>query len=51
MMETVVMGGVCEQLPDRRFTWNVAKACFDNAPDANALLKSNYRAGWELKGL
>ena len=51
MMESVVMGGVCEQLPDRRFTWNAAKACFDNAPDANAFLKSGYRAGWELPGL
>ena len=51
MMESVVMGGVCEQLPDRRLTWNAAKACFDNAPDANALLKSGYRAGWELPGL
>ncbi len=51
MMEAVVMGGVCEQLPDRRFTWNVAKSCFDDAPDANALLKSSYRDGWKLAGL
>jgi len=51
MMESVVMGGVCEQLPGRRFNWNVAKGCFDDAPDANALLKSGYRDGWKLAGL
>ncbi len=51
MMETVIMGAVCEQLPDRRFTWNTAKSSFDNAPDANALLKSSYRDGWTLAGL
>lgn len=51
MMESVVMGGVCEQLPDRRLTWNAAQGCFENAPDANALLKSAYRDGWTLAGL
>lgn len=48
MMESVLMGAVCEQLPNRRFTWNVAEGRFNGADDANALLKSNYRDGWKL---
>ena len=50
MMESVIMGGVCEQLPGRTYAWNAAESRFDD-PAATALLKSSYRKGWELEGL
>lgn len=50
MMESVIMGGVCEQLPGRKFFWDAKNSRF-NSPDATELLWSNYREGWKLKGL
>ena len=50
MMETVILGGVAEQIPDRPLRWDAANSTFDYAP-ATALLKSSYRKGWELAGL
>ena len=51
MMKSDVISRRGELLPDRRLTWNAAQGCFENAPDANALLKSVYRDGWTLAGL
>lgn len=50
MMESVVMGGVAEQLPGKTYAWSAAESRFDD-PAATALLKSRYRDGWTLEGL
>lgn len=50
MMETTIIGGVAEQLPDRTHVWHAQEGRFDDA-DATALLKSGYRAGWQVEGL
>ena len=50
MMETTIIGGVAEQLPNRTHVWHAAEGRFDEA-DSTALLRSSYRDGWKLEGL
>ena len=50
LMEAVLMGSIAEQLPNHRHVWNAATRTFDT-PEATALTKSAYRAGWEIAGL
>jgi hypothetical protein len=39
--------GLAERIPNRRHVWNSAMKAFDT-PEATAILKSNYRIGWQM---
>ena len=50
MMDTVLMGGVCERLPGRVLHWDPATRTFDD-PEATRISRSSYRDGWKVEGL
>lgn len=47
MTDAILLGGVAERIPNRRHVWNSAMKAFDT-PEATAILKSNYRIGWQM---
>ena len=50
MSDAVLLGGACERFPDRTLRWDSKTRTIDDA-EANAVLHSNYRDGWKVKGL
>ena len=51
MSETVLLGTVAIRVPDTKLAWNPESMSFTNSPEANKLLKRDYRDGWQVKGL
>jgi predicted dehydrogenase len=51
LTEAVLLGGVASRFPKATLEWDASAVKFKNLSDANALLKRNYRKGWEVKGL
>lgn len=51
LTESLVLGVVANRFPGQRLEWNSEKFAVTNLPEANRLLRSNYRAGFEVKGL
>lgn len=51
MTEAVLLGTVAMRLPGVTLDWDDAAGKFRNSPEANALIRENYREGWEVKGL
>jgi hypothetical protein len=47
MAETICLGNVALRV-GRKLEWDGEKREFTNAPEANALLRREYRPGWEL---
>lgn len=50
MTEAILLGTVAVRVPDTELLWDAAKLSIPNSPAANALLRRQYRAGWELAG-
>ena len=50
MTEAIIIAGVAEQIPDVEHKWDPAADSFHD-PEADKLVWSHYRAGWELEGL
>ncbi|MEM9480897.1 MAG: Gfo/Idh/MocA family oxidoreductase [Verrucomicrobiota bacterium] len=48
--ETVMVGTVAQRLPERTLNWNAENLTFDD-PDATALVRRQYRKGWEIDAL
>jgi predicted dehydrogenase len=46
LTETCVLGGIAQRCPGKVMSWDAAAMRFTNAPDADALVKPMYRAGW-----
>ena len=46
----IIIAGVAEQIPDVEHKWDPASDSF-HEPEADKLVWSHYRAGWELEGL
>ncbi|MGB0578871.1 MAG: Gfo/Idh/MocA family protein [Limisphaerales bacterium] len=51
MTETVLLGTVAMRMPKKKLKWNTKKLAFSNSKEANAMVKEDYREGWEVKGL
>lgn len=48
--ETVLLGTIAQRLPGRRLAWDAAGMTFDD-PAATALVRRQYRKGWEIEAL
>ena len=51
LSEAVLLGCVACRVPDTTLQWDSAALKFPNSPDATALLREDYRKGWEVEGL
>lgn len=48
LTEMVLLGAAAQRLPNRLLRWNAEKMEFINEPEANALVRRDYRQGWSL---
>lgn len=48
--ETVILGTIAQRLPERRLAWDAKAMTFDD-PAATALVRRQYRKGWEIEQL
>ena len=48
--ETVILGTIAQRIPDRKLLWDEKSMTFDN-PAATALVRRQYRKGWEIDAL
>ncbi|MBW3542886.1 MAG: Gfo/Idh/MocA family oxidoreductase [Planctomycetes bacterium] len=51
LTEMLLLGVVSNRFPGQRLDWDAAALRITNFSDANALLRREYREGWEVKGL
>ena len=48
LTETCLLGTIAQRCPGKVVAWDAAAMRFTNAPDADALIKPVYRAGWTV---
>jgi predicted dehydrogenase len=46
--ENILMGNIAIRLPGKKLLWDGPNLNFKNSPEANAMIKSEYRQGWTL---
>ncbi len=51
MTEAILLGGIATRYPKEELRWDADKLTFSNNSSATALVKREYRKGWEVKGL
>lgn len=51
LCETVLLGCVASQVPGIKLEWDSKALKFKNSKTANALIRQEYRKGWEVEGL
>ncbi len=51
LTEALLLGVVANRFPGTKLDWNADKLEVTNVPEANKLLRRNYREGFEVKGL
>ncbi len=51
LCETVLLGCVASQVPGLKLEWDAKALRFKNSSAADALLRQQYRKGWEVAGL
>jgi predicted dehydrogenase len=51
LTESVLLGGVATRFHEVKLEWDAAGLKFKNSPEATAILRRDYRKGWEIKGL
>jgi len=51
LTEALLLGVVANRFPEQKLEWNAEKLEVTNVADANKLIKRQYRAGFEIKGL
>ena len=51
LCETVLLGCVACRVPEGTLEWNSRDLKFTNSEAANALVRQEYRKGWEVEGL
>jgi len=51
MTEAILLGTVAVRCPDQTLKWNAAGMKITNCPDAQRLLKRQYREGWRIAGV
>ena len=50
MTEAILLGGIATRFPKEELQWDAEKLAFNNK-NATALVRREYRKGWEVKGL
>jgi predicted dehydrogenase len=48
MTEAILLGTVAIRVPGQKLTWDSARMKFPNYPEAERLLKRQYRGGWQI---
>lgn len=51
LTESLLLGVVANRFPDTKLMWDAEKLQVTNLPEANKLLKRDYRKGFEVEGL
>lgn len=51
LTEALLLGVVANRFPEQKLMWDADKLQVTNLKDANALIKRDYRKGFEVKGL
>jgi predicted dehydrogenase len=51
LTEVALLGNIALQFPNETLHWNARKMRFDGRPEADALVGSKQRQGWEIPGL
>ncbi|MEN8158058.1 MAG: Gfo/Idh/MocA family oxidoreductase [Bacteroidota bacterium] len=51
LTESMLLGVVANRFPGQKLNWDGANMKVTNLPEANKLLKRDYRKGWEIEGL
>jgi predicted dehydrogenase len=51
LTEAVLLGGLATRFPKATLQWDSPALKFTNEPEANKLLRREYRKGWEVTGL
>lgn len=51
LTESLLLGVVANRFPDQKLMWDADKMQVTNLPDANQLIKREYRKGFEVDGL
>jgi len=51
LTESILLGGVATHFPDQMLNWNPAKLKFEDLPQADKLIRRQYREGWAVAGL
>ncbi len=51
LTESLLLGVVANRFPDEKLMWNAEKLQVTNRPEANALLKREYRKEFQVEGL
>ena len=51
LTEALLLGVVANRFPDTKLEWDAANLKVTNLPEANKLLRSTYRQGFEVAGL
>lgn len=51
LTESLLLGVVANRFPETQLTWNAESMRVMNVPDANELLRREYRDGFEVEGL
>lgn len=50
LTEALLLGVVANRFPETKLEWNAEKLTVTNLPDANRLIKREYRAGFQVNG-
>jgi hypothetical protein len=51
LTESLLLGVVANRFPDTKLVWDAEKLAFPDSAEATALLRRNYRSGFEVEGL
>jgi predicted dehydrogenase len=51
MTEAILLGTVAIRVPDVLLEWDSTNLKITNSPEANQLLRRNYREGWQVAGM
>lgn len=51
LTEAVLLGSLASRFPNEILKWDAAKLRFTNNDEANKFIRTEYRAGWNVKGL
>ena len=51
LTEALLLGVVANRFPGRKLSWNAETLSVTNLPEANALLKTKARSGFQVAGL
>ena len=51
LTEALLLGVVANRFPTQKLEWDTEKVKITNFSDADAMIRRNYRSGWEVENL